>query len=90
MRFSIPCPYCGTRSIARALEKLSDTSWLIDFQCDNVRCGHTYRTRIELDSSGKPVTRSARRGTLSLFEDTLAAVESEVEEESKLIEDHKS
>lgn len=51
------------------MEKLSDTAWFIDFQCDNVRCGHTCRTRIDLDDSAEPIERRAKRETLPLFVD---------------------
>lgn len=67
MRFSMPCPHCGARSIARALEKLSDTQWLVDFQCDNVRCGHTCRTGIEMIPPVLPIPKRPRRETLPLF-----------------------
>ncbi|XBO30374.1 hypothetical protein ABIS02_23485 [Paraburkholderia fungorum] len=28
------------------MEKESQIAWKIDFQCDDVTCGHTYRTRL--------------------------------------------
>ncbi|WP_406867657.1 ogr/Delta-like zinc finger family protein [Paraburkholderia fungorum] len=46
MRITIVCPHCSTRGIARAMEKESQIAWKIDFQCDDVTCGHTYRTRL--------------------------------------------
>lgn len=67
MRFSIACPHCRSRSIARAMEKLSDTAWLIDFQCDNVRCGHACRTRIDLIPPVVPIPKLGRRQSLPLF-----------------------
>ncbi|WP_186078698.1 ogr/Delta-like zinc finger family protein [Burkholderia gladioli] len=82
MRFTIACPYCDTRSIARALEKLSDTAWLVDFQCDNVRCGHTCRTQIDLDPPTVPIARRARRGTMPLFEDAAPGAVQVTDDES--------
>jgi len=46
MRITIVCPHCNSRGIARAMEKESRIAWKIDFQCDDVTCGHTYRTRL--------------------------------------------
>ncbi len=46
MRLTIVCPHCNSRGIARAMEKESPVAWKIDFQCDDVTCGHTYRTRL--------------------------------------------
>ncbi|MGQ7934720.1 ogr/Delta-like zinc finger family protein [Paraburkholderia sp. D1E] len=66
MRFSIACPHCGARGIARAMEKTSDTLWTIDFQCDDVTCGHTYRTRLEMYPPQFPIPKRARPETLAL------------------------
>jgi hypothetical protein len=66
MRFTIACPHCGARGIARAMEKESDTAWMIDFQCDDVTCGHTYRTRLEMYPPEVPIPKRARAETLSL------------------------
>ncbi|MBR8314595.1 ogr/Delta-like zinc finger family protein [Burkholderia dolosa] len=53
MRFSMKCPHCGGRGVARAIQRLNDRTptWIIDFQCDSVVCGHTYRTQLQLASS---------------------------------------
>jgi len=70
MRFTIRCPHCGARGIARAIEKESLTSWMIDFQCDDVTCGHTYRTRVEMFPPESPIPCRARRETAALeFDD---------------------
>lgn len=53
MRLTIVCPHCNSRGIARAMEKESSVAWKIDFQCDDVTCGHTYRTRL-LITRGMP------------------------------------
>ncbi|MFM0699508.1 ogr/Delta-like zinc finger family protein [Paraburkholderia sediminicola] len=63
MRFTIACPHCGARGIARAMEKESDIAWMIDFQCDDVTCGHTYRTRLEMFPSELPIPKRGRRLT---------------------------
>ncbi|KWC13779.1 ogr/Delta-like zinc finger family protein [Burkholderia ubonensis] len=63
MRFTIACPHCGARGIARSMEKLSDTVWLIDYQCDDVTCGHTYRTRLEMEPPELPIPKRPRRET---------------------------
>ncbi|QUN53146.1 ogr/Delta-like zinc finger family protein [Burkholderia cenocepacia] len=63
MRWTMPCPHCKARGIARAMEKVSDTEWLIDFQCDQVTCGHTYRTRVQMAPPEFPVPKRQRRGT---------------------------
>lgn len=63
MRFTIACPHCGARGIARAMEKKSDTEYEIDFQCDDVTCGHTYRTRLEMFPPELPIPKRQRRDT---------------------------
>ncbi|WGS54913.1 ogr/Delta-like zinc finger family protein (plasmid) [Paraburkholderia sp. D15] len=69
MRFTIACPHCGARGIARAMEKRSETDWEIDFQCDDVTCGHTYRTRLEMRPPVLPIPRRPRRITAELLFD---------------------
>ncbi|GGY12760.1 transcriptional regulator [Massilia dura] len=58
MRFSIDCPHCDTRAIARSSHKLSDTMREITFACPNVECGHTFVANLEavrtLSPSGMP------------------------------------
>ncbi|KVR77336.1 ogr/Delta-like zinc finger family protein [Burkholderia ubonensis] len=66
MRFTIACPHCGARGIARSMEKQSDTVWLIDYQCDDVTCGHTYRTRLEMEPPELPIPKRPRRETQEL------------------------
>ncbi|WLE59258.1 ogr/Delta-like zinc finger family protein [Burkholderia plantarii] len=66
MRFTIHCPHCGTRGIARAMEKVSEVEYLIDFQCDEVTCGHTYRTRIQFEPPELPIPKRKRRDTQEL------------------------
>ena len=63
MRFTIACPHCSARGIARAMEKKSETEWEIDFQCDDVTCGHTYRTKLEMYPPEVPIPKRARRAT---------------------------
>ncbi|RQS10095.1 transcriptional regulator [Burkholderia sp. Bp9002] len=63
MRFTIACPHCGARGIARSMEQQSDTVWLIDYQCDDVTCGHTYRTRLEMEPPELPIPKRPRRET---------------------------
>ncbi|AOK63524.1 transcriptional regulator [Burkholderia ubonensis] len=63
MRFTIACPHCGARGIARSMEKQSDIVWLIDYQCDDVTCGHTYRTRLEMEPPELPIPKRPRRET---------------------------
>jgi hypothetical protein len=58
MRLTIVCPHCNARGVARAMEKESSVAWKIDFQCDDVTCGHTYRTRL-LITLGKPLSARA-------------------------------
>ncbi|MFM0367883.1 Ogr/Delta-like zinc finger protein [Paraburkholderia aspalathi] len=60
MRFTIACPHCGARGIARAMKKESVTVWMIDFQCDDVTCGHTYRTRLEMFPPVVPIPMRKR------------------------------
>ncbi|WP_176058269.1 ogr/Delta-like zinc finger family protein [Paraburkholderia sp. BCC1876] len=66
MRFTIACPHCGARGIARAMEKKSCTQWEIDFQCDDVTCGHTYRTRLEMFPPELPIPERLPRKTEAL------------------------
>ena len=48
-------------------------TWYIDYQCDNVYCGHTYRVRLKMDDArdcqvdrAQPTTaRNARAVVLS-------------------------
>ncbi|WP_422879686.1 ogr/Delta-like zinc finger family protein [Paraburkholderia terricola] len=47
------------KRLGLALEELSH--WEIDFKCDDVTCGHTYRTRLEM-SHRNYLYQSARRG----------------------------
>ncbi|WP_415867853.1 ogr/Delta-like zinc finger family protein [Burkholderia ubonensis] len=54
MRFTIACPHCGARGIARSLEQKAPLAWEIDYQCDNVVCGHTYRARLEMTPAEPP------------------------------------
>lgn len=61
MRFTIACPHCSARGIARVLEQKGQLVWEIDYQCDNVVCGHTYRARLGLDVAA-PVERRPRLG----------------------------
>ncbi|SOE91844.1 Ogr/Delta-like zinc finger [Burkholderia sp. D7] len=63
MRFTIACPHCSARGIARAMEKKSETEWEIDFQCDDVTCGHTYRTKLEMYPPEVPIPKRERRAT---------------------------
>nr|WP_279609272.1 ogr/Delta-like zinc finger family protein [Burkholderia diffusa] len=44
------CVHCGARGIARAMAKdqHEPMTWYIDYQCDNVYCGHTYRVRLKM------------------------------------------
>ncbi|MFP3529480.1 ogr/Delta-like zinc finger family protein [Burkholderia sp. SIMBA_042] len=69
MRWTMPCPHCGARGIARAMLRTSDLCWNVDFQCDNVLCGHTYRTALTMTPAEQPVRRAERQGSLSLFDD---------------------
>jgi hypothetical protein len=64
MRFTIACPHCDTRGIARTTEKESDTVWMIDFQCDNVTCGHTYRARLQMFPPKLPIPKRSRPETI--------------------------
>ncbi|SDI23924.1 ogr/Delta-like zinc finger family protein [Paraburkholderia phenazinium] len=48
MRFTIACPLCSTRAIARTSRKLSDTMREITFRCDNDECGHVYIAQLEV------------------------------------------
>ncbi len=66
MRFTMACPHCGSRGIARALEKVSDVEYLIDFQCDEVTCSHAYRTRIQMEPPELPIPKRPRRVTSEL------------------------
>nr|WP_275423980.1 ogr/Delta-like zinc finger family protein [Burkholderia pseudomallei] len=61
VRFTIACPHCGARGIARVLEQKSALAWEIDYQCDDVVCGHTYRARLEMTPS-TAVERRAKPG----------------------------
>nr|WP_269113213.1 ogr/Delta-like zinc finger family protein [Burkholderia territorii] len=63
----MPCPHCGARGIARAMLRTSELCWNVDFQCDNVLCGHTYRTALRMTPAEQPVRRAERRESLSLF-----------------------
>ncbi|KFX61031.1 transcriptional regulator [Burkholderia sp. K24] len=65
MRFTITCPHCGARGIARAMEKVSGTEWMIDFQCDDVTCGHTYRSRLEMHPPTLPIPVRRRPETMA-------------------------
>ncbi len=49
---------------------MDELHWTVDFQCDNVTCGHTYRTTLTLQPDVLPVPKAAPRETLSLFEDS--------------------
>ncbi|VWB34204.1 bacteriophage transcriptional activator-related transcription regulator protein [Burkholderia lata] len=69
MRWTMPCPHCKARGIARVMLRTSDLCWNVDFQCDNVLCGHTYRTALTMTPEG-PVQRTERRESLSLFDDS--------------------
>ncbi|WGS49825.1 ogr/Delta-like zinc finger family protein [Paraburkholderia sp. D15] len=40
------------------MEKESPVAWKIDFQCDDVTCGHTYRARFQI-SPGKSLPAGA-------------------------------
>jgi hypothetical protein len=66
VRFTIACPHCNARGIARAMEKALDTVWMIDFQCDDVTCGHTYRTRLEMYPPEVPIPKRRRLETIAL------------------------
>lgn len=61
MRFTIACPHCGARGIARGLEQKALLAWEIDYQCDDVVCGHTYRARLEMTPAA-PVLPRVRPG----------------------------
>ncbi|WP_236078186.1 ogr/Delta-like zinc finger family protein [Paraburkholderia nemoris] len=41
------------------MEKESQIAWKIDFQCDDVTCGHTYRTRLLITSGRSSPARDA-------------------------------
>jgi hypothetical protein len=56
MKFSIRCPICRTRAIARSSRELSLTMREITFRCDNDSCGHVYVAHLEIMRS---VVRSA-------------------------------
>ena len=45
------------------MEKKSETEWEIDFQCDDVTCGHTYRTKLEMYPPEVPIPKRERRST---------------------------
>jgi hypothetical protein len=45
------------------MEKKSETEWEIDFQCDDVTCGHTYRTKLEMYPPEVPIPKRERRAT---------------------------
>ena len=47
MRFSIACPLCSTRAIARTSREMSETMREITFRCDDDECGHVYVARLE-------------------------------------------
>ncbi|WP_184010745.1 MULTISPECIES: ogr/Delta-like zinc finger family protein [unclassified Paraburkholderia] len=68
MRWTMPCPCCGARGIARAMQQTSALRWTVDFQCDRVTCGHTYRTELTM-LPATPVQKAKRRDTLQLFDD---------------------
>jgi len=68
VRFTIACAHCGARGIARALERKSETHYEIDFQCDDVTCGHTYRTRLEMYPPELPIPTRPQRAAPGLFE----------------------
>jgi hypothetical protein len=70
MRWTMPCPHCGTRGIARVKRRTSDLCWNVDFQCDNVLCGRTYRTALTLMPAVTPVPKAMRHETRSLFDDS--------------------
>lgn len=48
------------------MEKVTDTEYQIDFQCDDVTCGHTYRTRLEMFPPELPIPKRPRRDTQEL------------------------
>ncbi|WP_304992252.1 transcriptional regulator [Burkholderia plantarii] len=48
------------------MEKVSEVEYLIDFQCDEVTCGHTYRTRIQFEPPELPIPKRKRRDTQEL------------------------
>ena len=70
MRWSMPCPHCGARGIARGKEQTDELHWIVDFQCDSVTCGHTYRTALTIEPAVTPVPKVSQRQTLSLFDDS--------------------
>lgn len=58
MRFTIHCPHCDARTVARHSIKLSDTMREITFTCTDLECGHNFIAQLEavrtLSPSGKP------------------------------------
>ena len=66
MRSTIACPHCGARGIARSLEQKDPLAWEIDYQCDNVVCGHTYRARLEMTPAEPPQPRTRAGGQMRL------------------------
>ncbi|USX10858.1 transcriptional regulator [Paraburkholderia fungorum] len=47
------------------MEKVSGTEWMIDFQCDDVTCGHTYRSRLEMHPPTLPIPVRRRPETMA-------------------------
>lgn len=58
MRFTITCPHCDARTVARHSIKLSDTMREITFTCTDLECGHNFIAQLEavrtLSPSAKP------------------------------------
>jgi ribosomal protein L37AE/L43A len=60
--FSLTCAHCGTKGVARALKRVQRSVWLIDYQCDNVTCGHTYRARLAVTEPRPMKGREKKQG----------------------------
>lgn len=59
MRFTINCPHCNSRPIARSSRQLTATMRELTFICTDPECGHTYVANLEvvrtLSPSAKPL-----------------------------------
>lgn len=44
----IKCPHCGSKANIRSSRELSEISRELYYQCENVECGHTWRSLLSM------------------------------------------
>lgn len=44
----MPCPHCDTRAIVRSSGQISPLVRELDYQCQNIACGHTFVSQLSI------------------------------------------